>query len=241
MCLTRILVNFFLLLTVVPMPAAFADHLVLGESWESSKVSGHSGKVTKLPGGEYTYSYDWPPLHVLSASREVREDTAYAGIKGFSWWENRDKPCEFAIHRVSLNPVSSGTSSLTDVKKPPADNSKSICSGSAGDEKTVKFLDGTQRFVRGIAVCTSDKAKSSDERIKGLRIYAAKVNDNGTVEKLDVNRDDHRTNCKTWHAPVYCPSDYIVTALRLHQIHDYFTGIGIKCRQVNTAATPLKP
>ena len=230
-----------ILLALLFTSVSFASNLVLGENWVSESVSGHSGKVTRLPGGEYTYTYDWPPLHVVSANREVLEDTAYAGIKGFSWWENQDKPCKFTVHRVSLNDVSPYANSLTDVKKHPTDNSASICAGSPGDEKTVKFVDGTQRFVRGIAVCTSDKNKSSDERIKGLRIYAAKVNENGTVESLDVNRDDSQTNCKIWHAPVYCPRDYIVTALRLHQINDYFTGIGIKCRQVDTASSPLKP
>jgi len=229
------------LLALVFASISAADYLVLGDSWVSSGVSGHSGKVTRLPGGEYAYTYDWPPLHVVSASRDVREDTAYAGLKGFSWWENRDKPCKFTVHRVSLNTVSPGATSLSDVKKQPQDTSESMCDGSPGDGKTVKFVDGTKRFVRGIAVCTSDKNKSSDERIKGLRVYAAKVNDDGTVERLDVNRDDRQANCKIWHAPVYCPNDYIVSALRLHQINDYFTGIGIKCRQVDTASSPLKP
>lgn len=131
-----------LLLAVTLLPAVSADHLVLGNSCESSKVSGHSGKVTRRPGGEYTFPYDWPPLHGASGSREVFEDTAYDGLKG-GWWGNRDRPCKFAVHRVSLNPVSLGTSSLADVKKPPEDTSKSICSGSPGDEKTAKFVDGT--------------------------------------------------------------------------------------------------
>ena len=215
-----------------------ADFLVLAENWESDQVTGHSATMFRLNAGEYTYSYDWPPRYTVSASREIREDTTYAGIKGFSWWEDKDKPCKIEVHSVALNPVY--PDSLTHVKSEPEGKSKSICNGSPGNEKKAKFVDGTDRYVRGVAVCTSEKKKSSDERLKGIRIYAAQVNGDGSVEELDVDRDDDHTNCKQWHSPLYCPAGYIVSGLKVHHRDNYFTGLGIKCRRIETAESPLK-
>ncbi len=215
-----------------------ADSLVLTDDWQSAGVSGHSATMIRLNAGEYTYSYDWPPLNVVSSSREILEETSYAGIKGFTWWESGNKPCKITAHSVALNTVNSRSS--TQVKSEPDDVSKNICVGSPGNEKKARFVDGTDRYVRGVAVCTSEKMKSSDERLKGIRIYAAEVKPNGSVEALDVDRDDMHTNCKQWHAPIYCPTGYIVSGLKVHHRNDYFTGLGIKCRRIATAKTPFK-
>lgn len=219
-------------------PALLADSLVLTDDWESNQVSGHSATMFRLNAGEYTYKYDWPPLNVVSSTREILEETTYAGIKGFTWWEDGDKPCKITAHSVALNTVNSRSSSH--VKSEPDDKSKSICDGSPGDKKKAKFVDGTDRYVRGVAVCTTDKKKSSDERLKGIRIYAAEVRSDGTVEALDVERDDKHINCKQWHSPIYCPTGYIVSGLKVHHRNDYFTGLGIKCRRIEKAKTPFK-
>jgi hypothetical protein len=220
------------------VPALQAASLVLAEDWESDRVSGHSANMFRLNAGEYTYDYEWPHRDVVTETRETREETSYAGLKGFSWWESGDKPCKIKAHPVALNVVDPRASGR--VKSEPNDKFKSICDGRAGNEKKAKFVDGTDRYVRGVAVCTNEKKKSSDERLKGIRVHAAEVGSDGTVQALDVDRDDMHVNCKQWHAPVYCPAGHIVSGLQVHHRNGYFTGLGIKCRRVATAETPFK-
>jgi hypothetical protein len=217
-----------------------AASLALGEAWESAQVSGHSGEMFRLNTGEYSYKYQWPLPRVISATREEREETTFAGVKGLTWWEDGDKPCRIMLHAVALNPVNPESPSEVKYQPDGGGNDKSICGGSPGNEKSVKFLDTTARYVRGVAVCTSEKKKSGDERLKGIRIYAAEIDANGRVNALDVDRDDAHVNCRQWHAPIYCPAGHIVSGLQVHHRQGYFTGLGIKCRQVVTAATPFK-
>ncbi|MGD2081368.1 MAG: hypothetical protein PVF91_00255 [Chromatiales bacterium] len=221
-------------------PAVQTDFLVLADDWESDRVSGHPAAKFRLDAGEYTYSYDWPPLRplVANASREIRQETTYAGLKGLTWRETAGRPCKIWVHSAALNAVY--PTSSTQVKRQPEDKARSICNGIAGNEKRARFGDGTDLFVRGVAVCTSDKKKSGDERLTGIRIYAAEVKPGGTVAALDVDREDMDADCRQWHAPVHCPAGYIVSGLQVHHRDHYFTGLGIKCRRVIVASTPFR-
>ena len=109
----------------------------------------------------------------MSTTRAERKETTFAGVKGLTWWEDGDKPCSIKLHAVALNPVNPNSPSEVKYQPDGGGNDKSICNGSPANERSVKFLDTTARYVRGLAVCTSEEKKSGDERLKGVRIYAA--------------------------------------------------------------------
>lgn len=74
-----------------------------------------------------------------------------------------------------------------------------------------------------MAACTTDKKDSADNRLKGIRIYAAQVNADGTVKALNTFEDNKHNHCEKWHAPVYCPAGHLVTGLKLYHKDDAFT------------------
>lgn len=232
----------FTVLTHVGMsgaPVNAAEFLVFGEEWDSDKVSGYAGKMLRANAGEYPFEYLSPPPHVVSASRETIEATTYAGLKGFSWRERGDKPCSITIHSALLNRTALSYQ-LSEATRTPPDKVAGICSG-GGNEKTVKLLSSPDQYVRGVAACTTDKKDSADNRLKGIRIYAAEVNADGSVKALNTFEDNKHSHCEKWHAPVYCPAAHLVTGLKLYHKDDAFTGLGIKCRKVLSAESPFKP
>lgn len=220
-------------LALQPAVAA-ADFLILGTSEQAGRISGYDGTLMKVNVGEFTYREDTAPLTrpgYLTADKGV-EHTVYMGITGIEWWERADKPCRIQARSLSLDPTIGKASS----------NDKSICNGDSGNGKSVSFV-GSRNYLRAVAACTNDKKDSSNNRLKGLRIYPARVDADGTVTALSTYEEVRHTNCPAsgWHPVASCPAGHIATGLRVHHNGDWFRGISLKCRLVTKADSPYKP
>lgn len=154
------------------------------------------------------------------------------GIDALSWHEVGDKPCAFTVRSKSLSAGSaSGSSERMNICGAGFSlPSNPIYNPSAnGDARTVVFDGNPRHYLRGIAVCTNN---DNNHRVKGIRIYPASVGTDGTVTNLNSNESASRTNCATWHAPVYCPNGQIASGIAVKHTDNEVTGIGLRCRRV---------
>ena len=167
------------------------------------------------------------PNKISGYTGDKKVADAYYGLKKILWEEDNDKPCYLSAEARKLSSPDEGR--LAEI---------SICKGSAGNKKIVE-LNEADHYVRGIAVCTTDKKDSSDNRLKGIKIYVAEVKSDGKVLALNAFEKNEHTNCSEWHAAVYCPAGHIANAVNVfYKGGDasgkggYFTGLGLKCAQV---------
>lgn len=140
------------------------------------------------------------------------------GIQKIAWQELSDRPCQFFV--TGKNP---------DVSPSEWTDNEGFCGGISRSDshKEVKWPDNPRYFVRGISVCTNGK---SNHRMKGLKIYAAKLPaGSDAVDNLTVTDKAERTNCKDWHGPVYCPSGMVAFGMELRVKDDAVVGIALRC------------
>lgn len=206
--------------------ALYAQSLKFDSEVRVTPTSGYTGALLNVNAGEFSFD----EIIDDSEGGYKQRRTVFAGIREISWSEKADKPCKIKAKSYALDHSISGGTSKT----------KSICSGSGGSEKTVK-LTTSRHFIRGIAVCTTDKRDSSKNRLKGIRIYPALVSDNGTVTNLNNYEEVRRTNCpKRFKPAVFCPTGFIASGLRVYHNTDSFRGVGLRCRRVIVSTTPFK-
>ena len=105
------------------------------------------------------------------------------------------------------------------------------CNAPASTTRTAAFAE-PQLFVRGISVCTPTTA--SIPVVKGVRIYAAKVNDNGTViGGAQPVRSLTLGGCNAWQPARFCPPDQIAVGVRAFYVEaGGFTGLALQCQKL---------
>jgi hypothetical protein len=148
------------------------------------------------------------------------------GLRAVTWWERNNRPCKL---RLSARSLEDGQQSVTFTG-----NTLDICGGNPGASsmRNVNFDANPRYFVRGIAACTTDKNDSANNRLKGIKIYPARVTRQGAVTPLNSFEKVERNNCKFWHPPVHCPAGHIAYGVRVHHNGDSFRGLGLRCRKV---------
>ena len=132
--------------------------------------------------------------------------------------EKSDKPCWIRLYKGHLDGIGAHSSDWFDK-----------CRSVAG-MKFVGFDDYGSTKVRGVSVCTNNK---SNNRLKGVRFYGARVNDDASLTIQTAYDEFKRTNCKTWHKAVYCPKGMIATKLIVEYTDDTVNGLGLKCKTVS--------
>jgi len=158
----------------------------------------------------------------LGNKREVIGSTSkYHAISSIVASENADKPCWLRLYKGSLNTQDNFLSNWFD-QCGPSTNMKLV---GYGEYSSIK--------VRGVRVCTNNK---DNHRLKGIRLYGAKVNKNGTLTIQTGYDEFKRTNCKAWHKPVYCPSNMVATKLIVEYSGDGINGLGLKCKAVTSSS-----
>jgi hypothetical protein len=149
-----------------------------------------------------------------------------SGLYAVSWSEAADKPCFMVVARRSLSNNGQLTDGVSDILNG--------CGGTSST-KTASFEQHERYFIRGLAVCTNN---NDNHRLKGVRIYAAKVwLTKQDVQTLSVSEEASRTNCATWHAAVYCPAGTIAAAIVVHPTgaspNIEITGLALRCKKVH--------
>ncbi len=115
----------------------------------------------------------------------------------------------------------------------------SICPKNNKSVKTVMLQPpGTDHGVgvSTIQVCTDKKKASRDERLKGVKIWARKVDyDSGSVSSSDDFEWEQRTHCKNnWQNKVECPKGTVANGLTVEvgqngKAANAFRGIALQC------------
>lgn len=157
------------------------------------------------------------------------------GLKELALGEKHDKPCYLHVLARSL-PDGDQTNAVL------PDGTANLCGGNAYDALRVNFADNARYFIRGLQVCTTDKADTRDNRIKGVKIYPAKVDkETGAVSDLTSYEKVENPNCKKWHPAVYCPKGSVAVEVVGHQTDGIYRGLGMKCRAVTYTRTVEPP
>lgn len=155
-------------------------------------------------------------------------------LYGIAWDETQNKPCRLWLLVRNLR---DGTN--TRAAEPALDmcgrerfylGSVAIPLGLGGNRRA-DFATSPRFFVRGIAVC----ANSGNHRLKGIRIYPARVQpDGGPIGTNGQMVEAKQPNCgnNEWRSPVFCPSGQVAFGLLLHTDRGSLTGLGLRCRAV---------
>ncbi len=175
--------------------------------------------ITLKEGGVVITDISGHPGKIVGAG--AADDRTDAGISKVSIFEKKDKPCELHVELRELYDAQA--------YNPPI--SGSLCTPGS-DHVVVSFSENPRYYLRGVAACTNDKKDTSKRRLKGIKIYPAKVKRDGTVTNLSTNEGDEQAHCKIWHPAVYCPGGFIASKVRAHYKDDYFTGLSLRCREV---------
>ena len=91
---------------------------------------------------------------------------------------------------------------------------------------------GTSVFATAIQVCTNTKAKSDSERIKGIKLWGATINKNGSLAHNGSPQEFKQPNCAEWHTKVSCDSKSVITSVRTYYGDKGFSGIQVGCTAV---------
>ena len=157
-------------------------------------------------------------------SRHQIGTTGNRALYGVSSFETSGAPCYVLLLQRELGDGQAMSSSTASAVGP--------CKGSILPtmyENRVHFEGNPRYFVRGIEVCT----RKSNQRLKGIRIHAARVPlDTRKVIPVNAKDMDDRPNCNQWHDPVFCPSGTVAWGLNLHYGDKGITGVGLRCKKV---------
>lgn len=107
-----------------------------------------------------------------------------------------------------------------------------FCSGADHQFKLLKF-NAENRVIRGVAVCTTGNKNGLNQRLKGIKIVAAKVLDaeRRVVDTTETKFTTH-ANCKYWNNQTTCPSGQVATKVVIHQADGAAVGLSLVCRKL---------
>ncbi len=181
---------------------------------------------------------------------KLRDDATWTSVSGYSaayktlgasggfrgtykirWWEDGDKPCKLELSTRHLNTFDTNLPYMV-LDGIGVQLGKKPCS-SPGNVKSVQ-LTGNSNWIYKLQVCTTDKASTSKNKLKGLRIWARTVNDRDplSLSTQGSTEETVHTNCNKWHSAVACPSGKVASRLRVHYdaSEEFIRGIALECR-----------
>ena len=94
--------------------------------------------------------------------------------------------------------------------------------------KGTGFSKNPELFIRGVKVCQNKK----NNRIKGIKIYSAKVDAAGKVTKGNPEDEFKRPNCNDWKNGVFCPDNKVAVGAIGHYSDKGFVGLALRCQAV---------
>ena len=181
------------------------------------------------------------------------------GVRGIEISENADRPCfvrfasqSFEGGSPTWRPDDDAASkkgawvmgswciddTLTD--KPA---SKLVPNGKFGQTRDATL--GAEYFVSSLQVCTNGANDSNKKRVKGLRLFASRVDPaTGVVTKTPTVQAEYSLpNCKDWESKSTCPDDMVATQLDFHMVsHEHgLSGIALRCQKVKRVKKPPQP
>ncbi len=198
------------LLLLLPL-SALAQNLTLASDATFTMVSGYAG-------GNLT-------LGAADGSR---------GLARITWYEQGDDPCKLVLNNKDLN-TRAVTQPQIVLKGTYTNLGKAPCS-SPGNRKDV-LLSGTDNWIYKVQACTTDKRDTGDNKLKGIRIWAATVNRRSplSVSRGSSYQEDKHVHCAKWHPAVACLNGKIASRLRVHYdgAKSRIIGLALECRTLS--------
>lgn len=152
-----------------------------------------------------------------------KSSSSDAALKGIEVMEQNDKPFKLTLHYGWLPTHDHGdVRAATGVLDVP--NSQK---GTAST-KTAKF-DGDRMFVRGVQACTN----GSGTRLKGVKVFSARVNDDGSIEKGNPEASFERPNCSEWGKIRSCGDGKVAVGVTAHHGDKGFSGLALQCKSIH--------
>ena len=139
--------------------------------------------------------------------------------KGFEWTERSDSPCWAELRLAAL--------ANTDGQY----KRYAKCAKRVSSRKIVSRA-GANEVITGLQICLTDKKSSSQNRLKGVRLWGRTV-DPETAELGPINGPSHaqRKHCAQWSRRVNCPAGEVATKFRIFG-SKAMQGISLGCRAV---------
>lgn len=158
--------------------------------------------------------------------------THYA-LNGLSMYELHDKPCIWSMWSRDLDETGNGREGSTRY---------SACGKpKAGSGKKVVRLGGGY-FIHGIQICTNKKKDTRKARLKGVKLFAAKLDKRGDVTRVDkVTAKFQRSHCRKWHKVVRCGKNKIAFGIQFHSGDRGLSGAALLCYEVKKAGSHTRP
>ena len=156
------------------------------------------------------------------------------GITAITWYEDGDEPCKLVLDTKDFNTRDINNPQVV-LKDVYTHTGKQPCS-SPGNRKAVR-LAGTDNWIYKIQTCTTDKRNTSNNKLKGIRIWAATVNQRSplSVSRGSSFQEAKHTHCSKWRTAVACPQGKIASRLRVHHNGSKTKAIGLalECRTLS--------
>ncbi len=126
---------------------------------------------------------------------------------GLKMWEIADHACSWQMQYRKLTPLLASGEWSRKIK---------ACGSELGKSpKTVEL--GAGEYVEGIQICTNQRKNDKKTRLKGVRLFGARVKSDGTVQSGTSQTEFHRTNCKVWRQKAMCPEGQLAYAATFYE------------------------
>lgn len=201
--------------------------LVAGQATLEAQVVPRTGGRLERPAAplpaptEMTWTVEggWRgPTGFPGDARESWTAESDQALTSMNWRERADDPVwfEFVGRKVCADTACSQA----------APHRYSLRNGNLTSQKSV--VTGDEHYATALAVCTSGSGK-----IKGVRLWYARIRANRTLERASTPNSFQRTNCSNWHAPQQCSARQVIVGIRAHYTdRQGYTGLSIRCGRI---------
>ncbi len=194
-----------------------------GTALEAQVVSGarlvRPGSAT--PSSELTWTVQggWRgPTGFPGESQQTWTADSDWALTSMNWRERNDDPVWFEfVGRQVCADTSCAYSML---------HRYSLSGGNLISQRSVPT--GDEHYATSLAVCTSGSGK-----IKGVRLWYARIRADRTLERASQPNTFQRTNCSNWHAAQQCGARQVIVGIRAHYTQQKgYTGLSIRCGRI---------
>ena len=190
------------------------------------KFKATASEWTKVSGVKHVHKVKFAP------------SKAKCGLTGFTVYEDLDAPHIITTkrHKMCYRNCKACTSS-----KPPKPQLR-VPNAPSVPGVLPSFWDislQTDHYITAIQVCLNNKKDASKKRIKGLKLWGASFNLDGSLKMSSTPRVHTLPNCKSWQPKVACPAGQIAIGIKGFYVSNTigFAGLALRCASLQQ----LKP
>ena len=145
-------------------------------------------------------------------------------LYALQWWEKADKPVRIQVSERDLC-----------ADRTCYSQSKGYLStGNDGNFTSSKSVGvATDHFITGIQVCVNAAVAPGTQKLKGIRLWGARLGSNGNLIHDKYVKEAKRTNCVDWQKERKCGDEEVAVGIKAyHPTFGGFFGIALKCAGV---------